>query len=204
VKGSGRTGRRPGASGSRDKILSAARAVFSAQGYNAATMKKIARHAGCDAALIHHFFGTKRELFDEAITLPYDPGEVLVSFLSGERREGLGTRLMEFVLSRWETGESRGVLLALLRSASSEQDAREAVHDLLVRRALLPSVRAMGVPDAERRAALIGALFVGLMIVRHVVRMEPIASDSRERLARALGPVIEHYLFDDLEHDALQ
>lgn len=197
--GAGRhTGRRPAGGDTRATILKAARDEFASLGYGQTSVAAIARRAACDPALVHYFFGTKRELFEEAVSLPYDPGEILVSALKGERRDGLGARLVEFALSRWETGEGHAVMLALLRSASSEDDAREAVHDLMVRRALLPAVNALGVPDAERRAVLIGALIIGLLLVRHVVCMEPLASDPRETVALALGPVVERYLFDDL------
>ncbi len=189
--------------------MRAAREEFAAHGYGAATIASIAGRAGCDPALVHYFFGTKRDLFDAAITLPYDPGAVLLAALQGTGaqqdaagsadRGGIGARLVEQILTSWETDENRLIMVALVRSAASEEDAREAVHDLIVRKALLPAVEVLGVPDAERRAVLIGSLLYGLMLVRHVVRMEPVASDSVQRLSEIIGPIWEHYLFDDLE-----
>lgn len=203
-----RTGRRPAGGDSRTVILHAAREEFAAHGYGAATIASIAGRAGCDPALVHYFFGTKRDLFDAAITLPYDPGAVFLAALQGAGaqdvarsadRGGIGARLVEQILTSWETDENRLIMVALVRSVASEEDAREAVHDLIVRKALLPAVEVLGVPDAERRAVLIGSLLYGLMLVRHVVRVEPVASDSVQRLGEVIGPVWEHYLFDDLE-----
>ncbi len=194
-----RTGRRPSGSDSRAVILRAAREEFAAHGYGETTIAAIARRARCDSALVHYFFGTKHELFDAAIALPYDTGAVLAQALREAGLDGIGARLVDYATRSWETDENRLIILALMRSAASERDAREAVHDLMVRKALLPAVEALGVPDAERRAVLIGSLVYGLMIARHVLHMEPIASDPPERLAQAVGPVVEHYLFDDLE-----
>ena len=48
----GRTGRRPGAGGTREKILAAARFQFSEAGYEGATIRDIAGEAGVDPALV--------------------------------------------------------------------------------------------------------------------------------------------------------
>lgn len=64
-----RRGRRPGASGTRQAILDAARARFSRDGYAAATIRKIAADAGVDATLVMHFFGSKDELFGAVMSI---------------------------------------------------------------------------------------------------------------------------------------
>ena len=52
-------GRRPGAADTRGEILAAARSEFAAKGYDASSVRGIAREAGVDPALVHHYFGTK-------------------------------------------------------------------------------------------------------------------------------------------------
>lgn len=47
----------------QNKILSAAREIFSTNTYKAATTRMIAKLAGVDHALIHYHFGSKDELF---------------------------------------------------------------------------------------------------------------------------------------------
>ncbi len=39
-------------------------------------MRAVAREAGVDAALVHHYFDSKDELFIEAMALPIDPRQV--------------------------------------------------------------------------------------------------------------------------------
>ncbi len=68
----GHSGRRPGSGGSREDILAAARAAFGERGYDGATMRDIAARAGVDPALVHHFFGSKQQLFTAAMELPFD------------------------------------------------------------------------------------------------------------------------------------
>ena len=58
-----RTGRRPGNHDTRQDILAAARHSFAERGYDSATIRQIATSAGVDPALVHHYFGTKEELF---------------------------------------------------------------------------------------------------------------------------------------------
>ncbi len=48
----GRTGRRPGASGTRERIASAATRGFAASGFDGASIRSIARQAGVDPALV--------------------------------------------------------------------------------------------------------------------------------------------------------
>jgi len=80
-----RTGRRPGRSGTREAILAAARESFTAAGYDGASIRNIAERASVDPALVHHYYGSKRELFIAAIELPLDVTVVLDRVLAGER-----------------------------------------------------------------------------------------------------------------------
>ncbi|HEV8373812.1 MAG TPA: helix-turn-helix domain-containing protein, partial [Actinomycetota bacterium] len=88
-----RTGRRPGASRTRDAILEAARREFGQHGYDRATIRGVARGAGVDPALVHYFFGTKAELFAAAMELPVNPAELAQTLLAGEP-ERIGERLI--------------------------------------------------------------------------------------------------------------
>jgi AcrR family transcriptional regulator len=59
-------GRRPKGQGPdlRESILNAAEALFSRHGFYGVTVRQVAAEAGVDTALIHYYFGAKRELFD--------------------------------------------------------------------------------------------------------------------------------------------
>ena len=67
-----RTGRRPGESGTRERIADAARVLFAEQGFDRTSVRAVAAKAGVDPALVHHYFGTKQRLFLEAVDFPID------------------------------------------------------------------------------------------------------------------------------------
>lgn len=48
----------------RDSILDAAEDLFSKHGFYGVTIREVAREAGVDTALVHYYFGSKRDLFD--------------------------------------------------------------------------------------------------------------------------------------------
>jgi len=195
VKGSGRTGRRPGTSRSREKILSAARKEFSAHGYGA-TIERIARRAGCDSALVHHYFGTKAKLFDEAMELPGQISEQMPQVLSDTTR--VGENLARLLLESRETERSRQIILGLLRSALANEEAAGRVRELIVRQAIAPALDALSASDTELRSSLIGAHIIGIFIARQVVHLEPLASMPIEDIVHAIAPTLQNYLFGDI------
>jgi len=59
-------GRRPKGQGPdlRAAILDAAEALFARHGFYGVTVRQVAAEVGVDTALVHYYFGAKRELFD--------------------------------------------------------------------------------------------------------------------------------------------
>ena len=118
-----RTGRRPGASSTREAILEAAGRLFSERGYEGATMRAIAAEAGVDAALVVHFFGNKAALLAEAVQWPFDP-EVEMPKLLADGRRNVGRRLAALFVTTWDEEGSRNPILTLLRAATTEPRRR--------------------------------------------------------------------------------
>jgi AcrR family transcriptional regulator len=92
-------GRRPGSPETRQAILSAARAEFAAVGYTAASIRRVARRAGVDPALVYHYFTGKPELFVACLQLPADPRQVSMDARRGPLD---GARIVERFLAQWE------------------------------------------------------------------------------------------------------
>jgi AcrR family transcriptional regulator len=192
-----RTGRRTGVSGTRASILEAARLAFAERGYDGATIRVIASGAKVDPALIHHYFGTKERLFVEAVGFPEVPSEMLAPAVAADS-DDLGEAIVRTVLGVWERPESRAQGLALLRAAVTNDEAASMLRGF-VSRAILGTVATVArKPDAELRAALVGAQIVGLGIARFVVRIEPLASADPEVVVAAIGPTVQRYLTGDL------
>jgi AcrR family transcriptional regulator len=199
--GAGRTGRRPGGSGAREEILAAATAAFAESGYDRATIRGIAAAAGVDPALVLHYFGRKEDLFEAALELPVSPRQIFErGVVAGP--DQLGAIIVRTFLEAWEPPETRVRLIAMLRSAMTNDTAMAMIRDLLVREVFGPITQTLGVPDAPLRATLVGSQFVGLAITRFIARLEPLASASVDELVTAIGPTVQRYLTGDLEGGA--
>ena len=192
-----RTGRRAGVSGTREAILDAARRAFAEQGYQQATIRGVAELAGVDPALVHHYFGTKQDLFVAAVELPINPIEQLMAVLADEP-DRIGQRIVEVFLSIWDHAADRSPLLALIRSAVGDDRAAAMLREFITEEVLGQLARRLGSPDARLRATLVGSQLIGLAMARYIVRVEPLASTPAAELAAAVGPTVQRYLTGDV------
>jgi AcrR family transcriptional regulator len=192
-----RVGRRPGASGTREAILAAARRQFGEQGYDRTTLRSVAAEAGVDPALVVHFFGTKQRLFLAGVELPVEPDE-LVEHVAAGPRDAVGERLATYVLNALEDPDVRSRWVGMVRAAASEPEAANRLRTVLETRVFAPLVKALGVEDAPFRATLAGSQIVGIAMARHVVGVEPLASADPETLAAAIAPTLQRYLVEPL------
>ncbi len=111
-----RRGPRAGTSDTREAILEAARATFAEAGYDRATIRRIAATAGVDPALVHHYFGSKEDLFAAAVHLPLRPEQVVAEvFAAGVA--AAAPRLATLFFRIWETPETREALIGQMRMA---------------------------------------------------------------------------------------
>lgn len=184
-------GRRPGPTATRDAILAAARELFGEKGYDGASLRAIARRADVDPALIGHFFGGKQGVFLAATEFPVAPDDVL-GRVADVPRDELGAAMVGVFLSIWEDPERRAPLLAMLRSAMTNEQAATMMREFLSSELLRQVAERHDIPLLRMEAA-VGQL-VGVMILRHVIRMEPIASASQAELVDLLEPVLRRYL----------
>ncbi len=196
-----RSGRRPGDSGTREAILDAAKESFAAAGYDATTIRGVGRAAGVDPALVHHFFGTKQDLFAAAMELPVDPAQMVPALLA-DGLGGLGERLVRMFLLVWDGTPGQGPMLAMLRSATTNEQAAAMLREFLSDAILGPLARAAGQDRPELRASLVGSQMMGLAVARYVVRLEPLATANAETIATVIGPTVQHYLTGDLPEGA--
>lgn len=188
-----RPGRRPGAHHTADRILDTALAMFAESGLESVTVRAIAAQADVDAALVHHFFRSKEGLFTAAVAGAAVPDGL--PELLRDPPAAAGEALVALFLTHWEQPEVRPRLLAVLRSVPSSPVAAGLLRDCLDEH-LAAALAGAGADRARERAALIGALLIGLAIVRYVLRSEPLAGLPVDRAASAAGPVLGVYLTD--------
>lgn len=192
------TGRRPGNSGTRETVLAAARATFAERGFEGATIRAIATAAGVDPALVHHYFGTKDQLFLAAVQAPVDPERLLPEMLGGAP-ESLGADVVRMLLHLWDGPAGPGAL-ALLRSAVGSERMAALLREFLLGKVLRRIVGTLGLPEreAEARGALVATQLIGLVMARYVLRIEPVASAPPGDLVAACGPTVQRYLTGDI------
>jgi AcrR family transcriptional regulator len=188
-------GRRPGSPDTRGEILEAARREFAAHGFDRTSMRGIARAAGVDPALVHHYFAGKEDLLLAAMEVPFDPRTLLGSIIDGPRDQ-LGERLVRTVLELWEDPQRRPRLLAVIRTAIANEASSHLLRDGFLRLIVDQIASIPGIDDPRRRGNLVASQIVGLLMTRYVVGIEPIASMSTDEVVAAIGPTIQRYLFD--------
>ncbi|GAB2844356.1 TetR family transcriptional regulator [Microbacterium insulae] len=186
---------RAGESDARERILAAAVEEFAAAGYDAATIRGIAARAGVDPALVHHHFGTKADLFGEAVHAPMRPDLALPEILEGDR-DRVGERIVRYLLETWEKPDVRKRGVVLLRAAIGNRLTTPLLAEFLSRELLSRLARALEVEDASLRASLVASQVAGLLIARFVLRLPALAEASVDELVARVGPTVQRYLFD--------
>ncbi len=190
-----RRGRPRGVSDSRARIIASAVDDFGEKGYDGATIRSIAARAGVDSALVHHYFGTKADLFAEAVGIPLRPDIDVPRILAGPRDE-VGERLIRYVLEAFEQPEVRRRGVMLLRTAIGSRVTTPLLAGFLSRELLSRISRSLDVDDADLRASLVASQIAGMLIARYVLKLPALAAAPVEDLVARVGPTVQRYLFD--------
>jgi Tetracyclin repressor-like, C-terminal domain len=93
-----------------------------------------------------------------------------------------------------DSDKSRNAILALVRSAVSNDKAATMLREFLTAELLPVIARPTGYPDARLRASLVAAQLIGIATLRHVIRVEPLANASPDEIVTLVTPAIEQYL----------
>ncbi|MDT0156195.1 TetR family transcriptional regulator [Microbacterium sp. ARD32] len=188
-------GRPPGESDARERIAAAAVHEFGEHGYDGATVRAIAARAEVDAALVHHYFGSKADLFAEITDFPLRPDLEVPRILRGPREQA-GERIVRFVLEAFERPDVRKRGVIVLRTAISGKLTAPLVTGFLSRELLPRIATELDAPDASLRASLVASQIAGMLITRHVVKLPAVAAATVDELVAHIAPTIQRYLFE--------
>ena len=194
-----RTGRRPGNQDTREAILAAARAAFADRGFDRASIRAIATSAGVDPALVHHYFGTKEELFLATVNAPIDPGEIIPKIIEGDR-DTAPERLVRTFLGVWDHPVAGPAAVALIRSGLQHDWSARMLREFLTTRIIRRVVTHLDLDPVEAplRGSLVATQMAGLAIIRYVLKVEPLASADPETVVALVAPNIHRYLLEPL------
>lgn len=184
---------------SREAVLAAAKVRFAAEGYEKTTLRSIADDANVDPSMVLYLFGSKADLFREALRLIIDPA-ALVAALSGgaDDEPDIGTRMVRTYLRIWESPDTGPSMVAMLQSATSNSDAHDAFRAFMQNYVLTAVSDVLGGGDEARlRAMLAASQLVGAAVLRYVMKVAPMATLSGEEMVRLLAPTVTRYLTAD-------
>jgi AcrR family transcriptional regulator len=187
-----KAGRRPGPSQTREQIIRAAREQFAERGYNRTTLRSVAAAAQVHPGLLHHYFGSKQQLYRDALDLPVDPWEVLTRLLVDTPRDQLADALARQFVSTWRDPASGTRLRAMARRTYGDPDATSMARAHL-QTVLIPRfARALDVPEANVAAAL--SHLIGLTLLDTLVGIDQLTNLSDDDLVALIRPAISRYL----------
>jgi AcrR family transcriptional regulator len=192
-----RPGRPRGASDTRDRILVNARELFARNGIGNTSIRSIAAAADVDSALVHHYFGTKEQLFAAAVHIPIDPMQVI-----GPMREvpieNLGLMLPSLLLPLWDSEMGSG-FIATMRSLLAGSDVsliRSFLQDVI---SVEVGSRVDTPPGSGRvRVQFVASQLVGVVMARYILELDPFKSMPVTQIAETIAPNLQHYLTGDL------
>lgn len=183
----------------RVRILRSARELFAAEAYDRVSVRKIAATAGVDPALINHYFGGKEKLFQEVIADTVDSRirlDAVKDMLTSTPKDQLGERIIRFAEHLWNSPDGQAYLAAMRHAIASNAEAAVST----VARTVLPlSEYAIGDdPQQEVRSMLLASQLSGLTMMRHIAKIEPMASIDTETLVTAVAPTLQRYINGDI------
>ncbi|MDT0394959.1 MULTISPECIES: TetR family transcriptional regulator [Streptomyces] len=180
--------------GTRDRILDTAREEFALRGYEKTSVRGIAKAAGVDSALVHHYFGTKEQVFEAAVEVAFAPVLTARNTVLEGPLDEVGERMTRMIFGLWESPVTRAPLLAIVRSAVNNEIAAGVFRRLVASQLLRRIAGQLDAPDAELRAELAAAQMVGIAMIRYVIKVEPLASADPELIIGRVAPVVQRHL----------
>lgn len=144
--------------------------------------------------MVNYYFGSKRNLFAEAMSMSVSPRAVLDVVISStggiEAPQEFARTLAATFLHLWDQEEFREPMLALLRQAPNDEEIRAAMAEYISSELIGRLSEVIGGADARTRAGAIATVLVGTLMSRYVFRLEPVASMPRKQLSDVMSSML--------------
>ncbi len=182
--------------------MAAARGEFQERGFDKATIRGIAAAAGVDPALVHHYYGSKQDLFVAVMELPPEIPNLVRNAIAGDP-DTAGERLARFFFGVWDRPNTISPFLTLLRSAVTNEQAAAMLREFITDMMVGPVTEQVAIDHAPIRAPLAASQMVGIAMLRYVIGIEPMKSASVDQLVAIAAPTLQHYLRGPLPDSAV-
>lgn len=177
--------RKRDAEATRAAILDAAKAQFARSGYDRAALRDIAGEAGVDVALVKRYFGGKEALFVEALKASFKPDRLR----SWDRRSFPRDVALMMAESAHAGEERTQSFQFLLRTATSPATA--PLLSVAIQERFLGPIRDwLGGADAQARARVLAAVYIGFLVER-LIRNQPLSGREREVFIDQVTAILE-------------
>lgn len=190
-----RPARQRNAAATRAAILQSARKTFAKAGYSGAGVREIASGAGVTAMLVNRYFGSKEQLFSEAVAESMATTSVLAPQIASSGITGKAIAALLVGITEADATPLEGFQI-MLRSASHERAAQigceqiERHHQKRIAAALAGKL-------APQRAAVMLSLIAGFQVMRQMLELPALAKADAKSLVKILGPLFDQLLADN-------
>lgn len=164
----------------QERILAEARRLFAEAGYDRTTIRAVAAAAQVDAGLVMHYYASKEQLFALATRAEFPA-------VTGETAEEVAEQLLDGL--RQSLIEEPIGSLAALRSMLTHPDAAAGVRVKHSER--IKVGKAIRGDDGELRAAVISAVLIGVVLGRHLIKLDQLADADPDEIVELLRPAVE-------------
>ncbi|GAA4736796.1 TetR/AcrR family transcriptional regulator [Phytohabitans rumicis] len=168
----------------RRRILETARRLFAEFGYERATIRAIAAAAEVDKSSILQYFGSKQELFRAAVHW-----HIPIEEMTTDDPVQTVHNLMHGMLTSW-AADPNSPMAVLLRASMTSEEAAELLRHHITAEIVDPVAATLDDPDAHLRAALSGAMMMGIAAQRYLLKMPYVADVDLDDILRLAGPAI--------------
>lgn len=169
----------------RVAILQSAIGHFARAGYDGVGVRLIAQDAGVTAMLVNRYFGSKEQLFAEAVETAF----ATPVFIAAGQSETLAGDAAAAVVDRTGPGgQAPAPFLIMLRSVSNPV-ATQIVRDAIERHVGDRLTRQLSGADRELRSEILLSVISGVLLMRAVMGTRALSSGHADDIARILESV---------------
>jgi len=124
-----------------------------------------------DKSSVIQYFGTKQALFREAVHW-----DIPIAELTSDDATVTTENLVRGMLAAW-SADPNSPMAVLVRTSMTSEDAAEILRTHITAQSVDAMAATIDAPDARLRAALVGAMLMGIVSQRYILRM-PVPKDA--------------------------
>lgn len=178
----------------KTRILDAAVRSFSRQSYDAVGLRDIAAEAQVDVAYVHRCFGSKMQLFAEALHVHFDSVAVFEN-----APDDPVSALIEGIFRHDQADAVHGTKqLDIMTHSLTSLEARDILRDFIAKEVLPLFASKFNLVDPQRTASLLLAYLAGLSLLRNTIEIAPLREDSARWLRTSSRQVMNAILATDV------